>query len=122
MLTRTRRPKTESLAASGSTGLRPFQNEPPTDFARAENREAMRRALEVVRGQLGRRYPLLIGGKEVDTGARAHRLGESEPEPCVVVGQGRRSPGPTTRPRRWPRPARLSRAGPRRLLTTGLPS
>ncbi len=30
----------------------------------------MRRALDEVRRQLGRRYPLLIGGKEVDTGSR----------------------------------------------------
>ena len=71
MLTRTRRPKTEPQpAASGSTKLPPFHNEPPTDFARAENRESMRRALDEVRTQLGRRYPLSIGGKEVDTGSR----------------------------------------------------
>ena len=71
MLTRKRRPRNESSpAANGSTELPPFQNEPPTDFACAEKRQAMRDALEMVRGQLGRRYPLVIGGKEVDTGAR----------------------------------------------------
>ena len=73
MLTRTRRPQTaspKSASASGATDLPPFRNEPPTDYARAENREAMRQALEEVRPQLGRGYPLLIGGNEVDTGTR----------------------------------------------------
>ena len=71
MLTRTRRPHTASpKSAFGEIDLPPFRNEPPTDFARAENREAMRQALEEVRAQLGLRYPLLIGGSEVDTGSR----------------------------------------------------
>ncbi len=71
MMTRTRSPKTEaSTAAGGTTKLPPFHNEPPTDFARAENRESFRRALDLVRTQLGRRYSLSIGGKEVDTGSR----------------------------------------------------
>ena len=73
MLTRTRRPQTASPktpSASGATDLPPFRNEPPTDYARAENREAMRQALEEVRPQLGRGYPLLIGGNVVDTGTR----------------------------------------------------
>ena len=71
MLTRTRRPKTQSAPpAGGSAKLPPFHNEPPTDFARAENRESMVRTLDEVRAQLGRRYPLVIGGEEVDTGSR----------------------------------------------------
>ena len=57
MLTRTRRPKTESQpAAAGSTDLPPFHNEPPTDFARAENREAMRQRAR--RGSPPARPPL----------------------------------------------------------------
>jgi RHH-type proline utilization regulon transcriptional repressor/proline dehydrogenase/delta 1-pyrroline-5-carboxylate dehydrogenase len=66
MLTRTRRPRAMTPPDAGA--LPPFRNEPPTDFARAESREAMRRALEDVRGQLGRHYPLIVGGQEVDTG------------------------------------------------------
>ena len=45
MLTRTRRPEGREAAATAAE-LPPFRNEPPTDFARAENREAMRRALD----------------------------------------------------------------------------
>ncbi len=68
MLTRTRRPRAEGAAVSGE--LPPFRNEPPTDFARVEDRDAMRRALDEVRTQLGRHYPLIIGGEDVDTGSR----------------------------------------------------
>ncbi len=75
MLTRTRRPRPERTAGPGE--LPPFRNEPPTDFARAESREAMRRALEEVRVQLGRHYPLIIGGQEVDT--RPRRLASLDP-------------------------------------------
>jgi RHH-type proline utilization regulon transcriptional repressor/proline dehydrogenase/delta 1-pyrroline-5-carboxylate dehydrogenase len=72
MIKATRRPTTSpALPAVEPTKPSPFRNEPPTDFARAENREAMRLALEKVRGQLGRRYPLVIGGNEVDTGLRS---------------------------------------------------
>ena len=87
MLTRTRRLKTQPApSADGQPKLRPFHNEPPTDFARAENREAMRQALDEVRSQLGRRYPLLIGGKEIDTGSRV--LDSVNPsQSSRVVGQ-----------------------------------
>ncbi len=68
MLIRTRRTTAQAQPAAGE--LPPFRNEPPTDFARRENREAMCRALGEVRSQLGRHYPLLIGGVEVRTGDR----------------------------------------------------
>ena len=70
MLTRTRRSKTEVTPTAISAELPPFRNEPPTDFARADQRERMRQALEDVRVQLGRRYPLLIDGEEIDTAPR----------------------------------------------------
>lgn len=44
-----------------------FRNEPPIDFAVAENRKRMDEALEQVKGRLGRSYPLVIGGKHVTT-------------------------------------------------------
>jgi len=42
-----------------------FKNEPFTDFSKPENAEAMRAAIEKVRGELGREYPLLINGEKV---------------------------------------------------------
>ena len=42
-----------------------FRNEPFTDFSRDEERSAMLAALETVRGEFGRHYPLIIGGEEI---------------------------------------------------------
>lgn len=46
----------------------PFQNEPSLDFALPANRAAMHAALRKVEGELGRRYPLVIGGERRETG------------------------------------------------------
>lgn len=45
-----------------------FRNEPFTDFSREENAAAMRAAIEKVKGELGREYPLVIGGERIMTG------------------------------------------------------
>jgi 1-pyrroline-5-carboxylate dehydrogenase len=45
-----------------------FRNEALTDFGQAENAAAMRAALDKVRAELGREYPLVIGGERIKTG------------------------------------------------------
>jgi 1-pyrroline-5-carboxylate dehydrogenase len=45
-----------------------FRNEPFTDFSKEENAQAMRAALDKVKGELGREYPLVIGGQRINTG------------------------------------------------------
>src|SRR5919205_378348 len=45
-----------------------FRNEPFTDFSKEENARAMREALARVQSELGREYPLVIGGERVETG------------------------------------------------------
>ncbi|MCA9144241.1 MAG: L-glutamate gamma-semialdehyde dehydrogenase [Planctomycetales bacterium] len=45
-----------------------FKNHPPVDFSDAANQAAMREALQSVMTELGRRYPLVIGGREVESG------------------------------------------------------
>ncbi len=45
-----------------------FRNEPFTDFSQEENARAMREALAEVSAELGREYPLVIGGERVETG------------------------------------------------------
>ena len=47
-----------------------FRNEPFTDFTKEENAQAMRAAIEKVRGQLGREYPLVIGGERITTDSK----------------------------------------------------
>src|SRR2546425_391413 len=42
-----------------------FRNEPFTDFSKPENAAAMRAAIEKVRGELGREYPIVIDGEKV---------------------------------------------------------
>ena len=42
-----------------------FRNEPFTDFSVAENAAAMKAAIEKVRSELGRDYPIVIGGEKI---------------------------------------------------------
>lgn len=44
-----------------------FKNEPFTDFTKEENAAAMRRAIEQVKSEVGREYPIIIGGERVET-------------------------------------------------------
>jgi 1-pyrroline-5-carboxylate dehydrogenase len=44
-----------------------FRNEPFTDFTQEENANAMRAALDKVKSELGREYPLVIGGERITT-------------------------------------------------------
>ena len=44
-----------------------FSNEPFTDFSKEENARAMREAIEKVKAELGREYPLVIGGERIKT-------------------------------------------------------
>ncbi|MBA2666197.1 MAG: L-glutamate gamma-semialdehyde dehydrogenase [Trueperaceae bacterium] len=63
----------------------PYRNEPFTDFADPAAAAAYRDALEEVRGRLGRRWPLVIGGERVETG---RWLQSFDPcDPTVVVGE-----------------------------------
>jgi 1-pyrroline-5-carboxylate dehydrogenase len=42
-----------------------FKNEPFTDYSKPENADAMRQAIEQVRGELGRDYPVIINGEKI---------------------------------------------------------
>src|SRR5499425_1948942 len=48
--------------------LTPFKNEPLADFSDERNAQAMLKALEQVESQLGREYPVVIGGEHYTTG------------------------------------------------------
>ena len=43
-----------------------FKNEPFTDFTKANEADAMRAAIEQVRSELGREYPIIINGEKID--------------------------------------------------------
>ncbi len=61
----------------------PFANEPYVDFTQSGPREAMRAALEQVRGALGRTYPLRIGGRSVETGRTIRSLNPGKTDETV---------------------------------------
>ena len=45
--------------------LQPFRNEPFTDFSQPENAKAFQAALDLVKSEIGRTYPLVIGGERI---------------------------------------------------------
>ena len=49
---------------------REFRNEPFTDFTKDENAEAFRTAFAAVANDLGREYPLVIGGERIKTDSK----------------------------------------------------
>ncbi|MEO6810114.1 MAG: L-glutamate gamma-semialdehyde dehydrogenase [Isosphaeraceae bacterium] len=72
--------------------LPPFRNEPPTDFTKPENREAMQAAIDALDRQLAEGvedYPLLIGGEEVRTDDRMDCL--SPGDRTLILGRTSRA-------------------------------
>src|SRR5215470_6617002 len=65
----------------------PFRNEPAVDFSRIENARQMRAALDLVRGQLGREYDLVIGGHRVRTADKIRSLNPARPSQVVGIHQ-----------------------------------
>jgi len=65
----------------------PFVNEPLTDFTKPENARQMRAAIEKVRGQLGREYDLIIGGKRVQTKDKIKSINPAKPSQLVGLHQ-----------------------------------
>src|SRR5438309_7383260 len=64
-----------------------FKNEPPVDFRHEQNARKMRAAIAKVRGQLGREYDLIVGGKHVKTTDKIKSLNPSRPSEIVGIHQ-----------------------------------
>jgi RHH-type transcriptional regulator, proline utilization regulon repressor / proline dehydrogenase / delta 1-pyrroline-5-carboxylate dehydrogenase len=60
-----------------------FRNEPHSDFSRDDVQQAMRAALADVKRQLGKTYPLVIGGREVSTAETIDSLNPSHKREVV---------------------------------------
>jgi 1-pyrroline-5-carboxylate dehydrogenase len=65
----------------------PFVNEPLVDFTRDENARRMRAAIEKIRGQLGREYDLVIGGKRIRTTDKIKSINPAKPSQVVGLHQ-----------------------------------
>lgn len=70
----------ESAAARAQT---PFKNQPLTDFSKEENRKAQIEALEQVKSELGRKYPLVIGGKKIMNEDTFASVNPSQPDQVI---------------------------------------
>ena len=64
-------------------GLPRFENEPFSDFTRESVRQAFMDAVREVRSQLGREYPLIIGGKEVRTDDTLTSVNPANPKEVI---------------------------------------
>ena len=63
--------------------LTDFRNEPFTDFSNPQNAAAMRQALADVKAQLGRTYPLIIDGEQINTEATIASINPARPSQVV---------------------------------------
>jgi RHH-type proline utilization regulon transcriptional repressor/proline dehydrogenase/delta 1-pyrroline-5-carboxylate dehydrogenase len=74
-------------AAAGDDpgALPPFANQPMADFTRHAERAAFSEAITLVRGRLGRSYPLFIGGREVRTSEQIQSVNPARPSETVGV-------------------------------------
>ena len=60
-----------------------FRNEPFTDFSKPENVEAMKQAIENVRSELGREYPIFINGEKITLEKKFESINPAEKSQVV---------------------------------------
>ncbi len=65
--------------------LKPFKNEPITDFSIKSNLDKQKKALQEVRSRLGKTYNLFIGGKEYETENKFHSFNPSNKDEIVAT-------------------------------------
>jgi 1-pyrroline-5-carboxylate dehydrogenase len=65
--------------------LTEFRNEPFTDFAVSQNEKAMKESLAQVKKNLGKSYPLVIGGERIETGD--FLVSTNPAKPSEVIGK-----------------------------------
>ena len=75
----------EAMKEPMMLALLEFKNEKFTDFSNPEERGRMEAALAQVRGELGRLYPLVLGGRKLKPKARWESRNPSRPEEVVGI-------------------------------------
>jgi 1-pyrroline-5-carboxylate dehydrogenase len=70
----------ENVASRAAT---PFKNQPFIDFSKPDNRQAQMEALEKVKSELGKTYPLVIGGEKITNKATFASRNPSQPDQVV---------------------------------------
>ncbi len=69
-----------TIANVKSRAQKPFTNEPLTDFSKQELKRAQAEALEQVKSELGRTYPLIIGGKKITSEQTFTSINPAQPD------------------------------------------
>src|SRR6266545_240131 len=67
--------------------LRPFANEPLSNYRNEENARGMREAIAKVRTQLGLEYDLVIGGRRIKTAEKIRSINPAKPSEVVGIHQ-----------------------------------
>ena len=67
--------------------LSPFKNEPSIDWTKPANRKKQEAALEKLRAEMGREYPILIGGERITTELKFNSYNPSRSTEVVGVFQ-----------------------------------
>ena len=67
--------------------VRPFSNEPVVNFLNEANATVMRAAIEKVRGEMGREYEMVIGGRRIRTSEKINSLNPAKPSEVIGVHQ-----------------------------------
>ncbi len=62
-----------------------FKNEPFTDFSQPENKKAMEEAIERVRGELGREYPIIVNGEKLELETKFESINPSNKSEVVGI-------------------------------------
>ncbi len=71
------------IAATDPGDPGPFHNQPHPDFSRQENRLAYDAALATVRARFGGRYPLRIGGRDIETARTLESVDPAAPNETI---------------------------------------
>src|SRR6267154_2092694 len=74
---------TTTIGSVASRARTPFKNCPFIDFTKEENRQAQMAALEQVKSELGRTYPLIIGGKKITNEDTFASVNPSQPDQVI---------------------------------------
>ncbi len=72
-------------AAVPAVPARTFNNEPPTDFSRADARTAMERAVNDTAEEFGKEYPLVINGRAIETMGKMKSINPSHKSQVVGI-------------------------------------
>jgi RHH-type transcriptional regulator, proline utilization regulon repressor / proline dehydrogenase / delta 1-pyrroline-5-carboxylate dehydrogenase len=76
-------PLKKSATEADSVSGQAFQNEPPADFSKEMNREKMKKALDKVKKEMGQKYPLYIGGREVRKEDHENSINPARPDEII---------------------------------------